>query len=151
MKNILKSFLSIAIASLATNGLMAQETKAADHAAHAGHSLKAYVAVADSLYKDDLGKAKKAATGIIEVDANGALAKSAKSVADAKDIAAAREAFKTLSADAVKLAKMHKVDGYTVMACPMVKDGKGVWLSADSKVNNPYFGAKMAHCGGPKK
>jgi hypothetical protein len=151
MKNILKSFLSIAIASLTTNGLIAQDTKATDHTAHAEHSLKAYVAVADSLYKDDLSNAKKAATQIIETDAKGALAKSAKAVADAKDIAAAREAFKTLSADAVNLAKLDKVDGYTVIACPMVKDGKGIWLSADGKVNNPYFGAKMAHCGAPKK
>jgi len=37
------------------------------------------------------------------------------------------------------------------MNCPMVKGGGGDWLSTDGKVNNPYFGAKMPHCGGPKK
>lgn len=129
----------------------AKHEKHGGHEAHAGHMLKGYVSVADALYKDDLAAAKKAAIKMTEHDEESMLSKPSEEVGKAKDIKAARESFKKLSAEAVKLAKMHKKGGYTVMVCPMVKDGKGVWLSADGKVNNPYFGSKMPHCGKPMK
>jgi Cu(I)/Ag(I) efflux system membrane fusion protein len=31
--------------------------------------------------------------------------------------------------------------------CPMVKDGEGDWLQADSKLINPYYGSQMLTCG----
>ena len=152
MKSIHQTLSLLLFASFfATGALFADEKKSAKHEAHAGHMLKGYVAIADALYKDDLSAAQKAATKMTEHDEDSMLNKPAQTVAKAKDIASAREAFKKLSAEAVKIAKMHKKDGYTVMICPMVKEGKGVWLSADGKVNNPYFGAKMPHCGKPKK
>ena len=121
------------------------------HGAHAGHMLEGYIAVADALYKDDFKAAKKAAKGMASHDKDSALAKAAAEIVAAEDMAAAREAFKAMSAAASKVAKPEKDGKYTVMNCPMVKGGGGDWLSADGKVNNPYFGAKMPHCGGPKK
>ena len=121
------------------------------HSAHAGHLLEGYIAVADALYKDDLKAAQKAAKGMISHDEDSALTKPAAEIAAAEDMAAAREAFKAMSAEAMKIAKSEKDGKYTVMNCPMVKGGGGDWLSVDGKVNNPYFGAKMPHCGGPKK
>jgi len=158
MKKIYQSLSLLLIANFfAIGSLYADDKKHADHdkhgghEAHAGHMLKGYVSVADALYKDDLSAAKKAAGKMFEHDEESKLAKPAQAVAKAKNIASAREAFKALSAEAVKLAKSHKKAKYTIMICPMVKKEKGVWLSADGKVNNPYFGAKMPHCGKPKK
>lgn len=119
--------------------------------AHSGHMLEGYIAVTDALYKDDLAAAKEAAKAMTDHDEEGALAESAKQITEAKDIAAAREVFKKLSAEAIKVAKTDEEAKYTVMNCPMVIGGGGDWLSADGKVNNPYFGAAMAHCGGPKQ
>jgi len=121
------------------------------HEAHAGHMLEGYISITEALYKDDLRAAKKAAKGMIKHDKKSALAAPASEIAKAKNLAAAREAFKSMSAKAVKMAESSKDGKYTVMHCPMVKGGAGDWLSADGKVNNPYFGSKMAHCGGPKK
>ncbi len=91
---------------------------------------------------------RRAALGVVRVLIEAGLDADTDLVAA---IAAAREAFKKMSAEAVKIAKAHKSDKYTVMNCPMVKGGGGDWLSANGKVNNPYFGPKMPHCGGPKK
>lgn len=144
MKTILTSLALAAFAALATIPAQAEED-------HAHHMLEGYFAVADALYKDDLEAAKKAASGMVKHDGDSALAEPAGKIAEAADIAAAREAFKTMSASAIEMAGKHGDEKYTVMNCPMVKGGGGDWLSADGKVNNPYFGAQMPHCGGPKK
>ncbi|MCB1091792.1 MAG: DUF3347 domain-containing protein [Verrucomicrobiae bacterium] len=118
---------------------------------HAEHMLKGYLDVAKALYEDDLATARKEAQALAKHDSDSVLAGSAQKVANAQDIVAARSAFKTLSAEAIKLAEGHGEGEYTVMHCPMVKGGGGDWLSADAEVNNPYFGARMPHCGGPAK
>ena len=150
MKKLISSLTPLALALLAVASVQAED-KNHKHEGHAGHMLESYLAVADALYKDDLDAAQKAATGITKHDADSALAEPAQKIADADDIAGAREAFKTLSSKAIEMAAHHEGEKYTVMNCPMVKGGNGDWLSADGKVNNPYFGAKMPHCGGPKK
>ena len=142
----LKSLAFVAIAQLSQSALTAAD---AEPSRKEGTQLEHYVAVADALYRDDLVAAKKAAGKLAEGEAESALAKPTKAVAGAKDIAAARKAFKALSEEAVKIAGKEK--DYTVMQCTMMKGGGGIWLSADGKVNNPYFGAKMPHCGNPKK
>src|SRR6056297_843898 len=137
------SFLSFAVfAALAITPAYAEND-------HAKHTIDGYFAVSDALFKDDLEAAKKAASKIAEHE-NDALAEAAAGVAEAEDLADARAAFTALSAEAIKLAVDSDNESYTVMHCPMVKDGKGDWLSADAKVNNPYMGAKMPHCGGSK-
>jgi len=151
-KAILLQFVSLCLAFGSSTAAQAADKKHDhSHEAHAGHMLEGYLAVADALYKDDLKAAKKAAKGMSEHDGDSALSKPATAIAEAEDMAAAREAFKNLSAEALKIAKADKHGKYTVMHCPMVKGGGGDWLSADDKVNNPYFGARMPHCGGPKK
>lgn len=144
MKTLLTSFALAALAALVTLPTYAEED-------HAHHMLEGYFAVADALYKDDLEAAKKAASGMVKHDDDSTLAEPAGKIAEAEDIAVAREAFKTLSASAIEMAGKHGGEKYTAMNCPMVKGGGGDWLSADGKVNNPYFGAQMPHCGGPKK
>jgi len=138
------SFLSFAaFAALAITPAFAAED-------HDKQILNGYFAVAGALFKDDLKAARKAASDIAKHE-DEALAESAAKLAEAEDIAAARSAFTVLSAKAIELAGDLDNQSYTVMHCPMVKGGKGDWLSADAKVNNPYMGAKMPHCGGPKK
>ena len=148
MKKLISSLVALAFAGLAIASVQADETK---HEGHTGHMLAGYLAVSDALYKDDLDAAQEAAVFINTHDADSPLSAAAKEIIAAEDIAAAREAFKTLSAKAIEMAKTDESKEYTVMNCPMVKGGQGDWLSADNKVNNPYYGAKMAHCGGPKK
>ena len=110
--------------------------------------LEGYNSVATALYKDDLATAKKAAEGIVKHDKKSALVAPAKELTNAKTIEEARKSFNALSTAAIKMAKTEK--GYKVAHCPMANGNKGgYWLQKDSdkKVNNPYFGAKMAHCG----
>lgn len=73
-------------------------------------------------------------------------AKQAETLAKAKDLKTAREAFKPLSASLVKYLADHKAgkgtyhEGY----CPMVKAN---WLQTEKTVVNPYMGKSMLTCG----
>ena len=119
----------------------------AGHEAHADHMLEGYAVVSTALYKDDLAAAKKAASGMVKHDKHSAMAKQAQAIADSKDLETARMHFKMLSDVAIPVAKKEKT--MHQMHCPMAADGKGAdWLqkSAD-EVQNPYFGARMPHCG----
>lgn len=62
----------------------------------------------------------------------------------AKDLKAAREAFKALSRPVVMWASMSKPEGLSVMYCSMAK---GSWLQSDTAVRNPYYGKSMLACG----
>lgn len=95
--------------------------------------LQGYETVRAALAADDLSHAKAAAATL---DGAGALAKS-------DSLAAAREAFKLLSAKATKLAAGHP--GFFVLNCPMVKPGD--WVQTSEKVSNPYMGKAMLTCG----
>ena len=84
-------------------------------------------------------------------ESGAAMAKAAKTVADAPDIKAARDAFGVLT-DAVVAAA--KADGWKDLGdvklayCPMVRRS---WLQKDEKINNPYYGPAMSTCGEFKK
>ena len=158
MKNTtLVNTVSLAIFgfSMAVMPLQAAEHNHASHSkieAHADHMLEGYNVVATALYKDDLATAKKAAAGIVKHDKKSSLAAPAKELSNAKTIAEARKSFNALSAAAIKIAETEK--GYKVAHCPMANGNKGGdWLqkNSDKTVNNPYFGAMMAHCGSFKK
>lgn len=111
--------------------------------------LSSYVNIAAALADDDLASAKTAAAIVADhsnmSDSNKSIAAKATAVAKAKDIEAARTAFKSLSEAVEPLAAGEK--GYVVMNCPM-KNADWVQLSND--VRNPYFGKAMLTCGGPK-
>ncbi|MBI5396988.1 MAG: DUF3347 domain-containing protein [Verrucomicrobia bacterium] len=73
------------------------------------------------------------------------VAQQADVLAQAKDLGAAREAFKPLSRSLAQYATANKLTGRLVVVyCPMAK---GSWLQSDRNVANPYYGASMLKCG----
>lgn len=124
-----------------------------------------YLAIQQSLAKDDLEGAKQGATGFLtamkkaptagaakkETDA---LIASAKSIAEAADIAAAREALLPLTQEFSALLKQKGTTRDTPLYlahCPMAFGNKGAdWVQSDKTVANPYFGASMLRCGSVK-
>ncbi len=72
--------------------------------------------------------------------------KQAEALAKAKDIKAAREAFKPLSASLVKYLADNKAGKgtYHEAYCPMVKAS---WLQTGKEIKNPYMGKAMISCG----
>lgn len=109
--------------------------------------VEGYSVIASALYKDDLEAAKKAAGGLVKSDKDSALAKHCQAIADSKTLDEARIHFKELSDAAIPTAKEKKT--MHEMHCPMAFGGKGAsWLQkSPDEVQNPYFGAKMPHCG----
>ena len=67
-------------------------------------------------------------------------------LAQAKDIKAARQAFKPLSASLVKYLADNKAGRgiYHEAYCPMVKAS---WLQTEKTIKNPYMGKEMLTCG----
>ena len=74
------------------------------------------------------------------------IAKQAETLAKAKDLKTAREAFKPLSASLVKYLGDHKAGKgvYHEAYCPMAKAS---WLQSEKDVRNPYMGKSMLTCG----
>ncbi len=74
------------------------------------------------------------------------VAKQADILAQAKDLKAAREAFKPLSASLIKyLADKKAGKGvYHEVYCPMANAS---WLQLGKDVRNPYYGKEMLDCG----
>jgi hypothetical protein len=74
------------------------------------------------------------------------VADQANKLAKARDLAAAREAFKPLSNSLIKYLSDHKVPHgvYYKVYCPMAGAN---WLQADKKIQNPYLGKAMLDCG----
>jgi hypothetical protein len=111
--------------------------------------LSSYVKISAALAADDFAAAKTAAAAVAQHagmgDLNKAIAAKATAVAKAKDIDAARNAFKSLSAAVEPLAAGEK--GYVVMNCPMMHAD---WIQTSKDVKNPYYGKMMLTCGAPK-
>src|SRR5216117_2793853 len=74
------------------------------------------------------------------------VAKQAETLAKAKDLKAAREAFKPLSASLVKYLADNKAGKgvYHEAYCPMVEAS---WLQKGTDIKNPYMGKSMLTCG----
>ncbi|RME67827.1 MAG: DUF3347 domain-containing protein [Verrucomicrobia bacterium] len=111
--------------------------------------LKAYEGVATALAHDDFEGAKKAAHKVAhfgECDGNEKLTALAMKVEKAPDIAAAREAFKAVSAAVIPLTE--NAGEHYVMTCPMAKAD---WIQTTKDVANPYFGSSMLKCGSVKR
>lgn len=106
-----------------------------------------YVRIQATLAADGLAGVPEAARAIAKLAAADAtLASQAEAVAGAKDIAAARERFKPLSASLIQhLEQAHVQTGqYFEAYCDMAKAG---WLQAGRTLRNPYFGKEMLECG----
>jgi Cu(I)/Ag(I) efflux system membrane fusion protein len=106
-----------------------------------------YVKIQATLAADSLAGVPEAARAIAKLAAgDAAIAAQANAVADAKDIAAARERFKPLSAALIQhLEQKHVQTGqYFEAYCDMAKAG---WLQAGRTLRNPYYGKEMLECG----
>ena len=69
-------------------------------------------------------------------------------VAEAKgaDVDSVRVLFQSISEHPIDGTSL--VDGLRVAHCPMAFDYKGArWIQRDGDIANPYFGARMLHCG----
>jgi hypothetical protein len=109
----------------------------------AGDILAAYEKVGKALVKDDLAAAQTAATALATTAAKETnMAAHAAALARSDSLLKARTEFKTLSGEAVKLAKNRS--GWFVMTCSMAHAD---WVQSDKQVANPYFGSKMPDCG----
>lgn len=128
-----------------------------------------YYAVSDALSHDDLATAKTAAAKLSAVlegtdpsslpaDAQSywaadsrALRQTARLVADASQITAARDAFYDLSMGMIRTARRFGTTGATpvrVFHCPMAMGGAGAdWLQSKEGTENPYYGSQMFRCG----
>lgn len=69
-----------------------------------------------------------------------------EALAKARDLSAARAAFKSLSESLIQYLKDQKVPSgtYHEAYCPMAKAS---WLQTDTTIANPYLGKEMLRCG----
>jgi hypothetical protein len=74
------------------------------------------------------------------------VAKQAETLAQAKDLKAAREAFKPLSVSLIKYLAGKKAGKgvYHEVYCPMAEAS---WLQMGKDIRNPYMGKEMPDCG----
>jgi Cu(I)/Ag(I) efflux system membrane fusion protein len=143
--------LGLAIAAMV---LVAGVSQAASEAMKA--VVGSYLEIQAQLASDKMDGVKASATALATRagalgDAGAAMAKTARIVADAPDLKAARDAFGPLSDAVIAAARAEgwKDLGDVKLAyCPMVKRS---WLQKDAKINNPYYGTAMATCGEFKK
>ena len=128
---------------------------------------EAYFIVKDALVDSDAAAASQRAAdllkalegvdmGSLEMDAHMAWMKvkdnlmdRSKKMAAAKDIEKLRNDFRDLSENMYSLLKASKMEKPAYYQfCPMANKGQGAnWLSLDSEVKNPYYGAQMLSCG----
>ena len=101
-----------------------------------------YMDAAAALAADDFEKAKVSLTALAK-ETTGELQAKAQAAADTGQIAAMREAFKALSAIAVR---MQLPPDYAVAYCPMYKGG-AKWVQKKDTLANPYYGKTMLTCG----
>lgn len=127
--------------------------------------LNNYFAVKDALIKADTKETVASATQLLsdikKLDANQlnsaevaawnkakeSLTADVTKIATSKNIANQRKSFSALSKTVYELLKVGKPN-YTIyhQYCPMY-DGGANWLSKESAIKNPYFGAQMLTCG----
>lgn len=73
----------------------------------------------------------------------------AEHIAETQDASHQRDHFMSLSKNMYELAKVYKqAEPVYYIFCPMANNGKGAnWLSLQSVIQNPYYGAQMLSCG----
>ena len=106
-----------------------------------------------ALAKDSAGDVRAAALEMLKAvqgDSKPAfspeLAAQVEAFAQAKDLAAARTAFKPVSESLIKYLNDNHIaqTAFHQAYCPMAK---ARWLQTDSTIANPYFGKEMLRCG----
>jgi len=145
-----------AIALVAAAGLLAGGAVRADDAALAEpvkSVLDHYLVIQTNLAGDSIKAVAGHATAIataVKADTGKKLppvvADQAEALAKAKNLKAAREAFKPLSASLVKYLADHQAGKgrYHEVYCPMAKAS---WLQKGAEIKNPFYGKEMLDCG----
>jgi len=112
-----------------------------------------YLAIQKELAKDSIKGVDEHATAIAKAVKGDDMkmlspdvAKQAEALAKAKDLKAAREADKPLSASLIKYLAGNKAGKgvYHEAYCPMAKAS---WLQTEKSIKNPYMGKAMLGCG----
>lgn len=143
----MKSIARLLMAFMTLTFLGAFSIKAADKNSNTA-LLANYEKVRAALANDDFETAKKEG-GELEKKAieakNELIGKYAKEFTKSESLDKARDHFKAISQEAIKLTSGKSE--YIVMTCPMANAD---WIQTNQKVENPYMGKKMLGCGSPK-
>ena len=154
LKYTARLFVALAVAAAPLTAISADDKKA-DEALMGPVKivLDQYLMIQDELAKDSIkgvdehaGAISKTVKGDDMKMLSPDVAKQADTLAKAKDLKAAREAFKPLSASLVKYLADNKAGQgtYHVAYCPMAKAN---WLQTGKAIKNPYMGKAMLGCG----
>ncbi len=147
---ITRSFVAAAVFALPLAGFAAEEKALMQPVKSV---LDHYLMIQTELAKDSLKGVDEDANAIAKAVKDDEMkmlspdvAKQAETLAKAKDLKAAREAFKPLSASLVKYLADNKAGKgvYHEAYCPMVKAS---WLQKETDIKNPYMGKSMLTCG----
>lgn len=112
-----------------------------------------YIKIQNALAQDSFAGVHDNAAALVQAFQNDSqktlpaqLAERVTTLAGAKDIASAREAFKPFSRSLIDYLKTQKLPpgAYYEVYCPMADAS---WVQTDKVVANPYFGKAMLHCG----
>ena len=155
LKNTARLFLALAVGAAPFAALSAEDKKMDDSALMepVKSVLDHYLKIQTELSKDSLKEVDEHATAIAKAVKGDEMkmlapdvAKQAEALAQAKDLKAAREAFKPLSTSLVKYLADHKAGQgiYHEAYCPMAKAN---WLQTGKAIKNPYMGKAMLGCG----
>jgi len=147
-------FIALAVTAAPFGAFSAEDKKADDALMEPVKSvLDHYLKIQGELAKDsikgvdeDAAAISKAVKGDEMKMLSPDVATQADTLTRAKDLKAAREAFKPLSASLVKYLADNKagVGTYHEAYCPMVKAN---WLQTGKAIKNPYMGKQMLSCG----
>jgi hypothetical protein len=110
--------------------------------------LKDYTDIQELLAKstfDGVSDSAKKLSADAKANHQSDLSKASDQLAEAKDLASARDQFVKVSKLMIPLAKSEKNKDYDVMYCPMKK---ARWVQRTGAVANPYYGTgEMLECG----
>jgi Protein of unknown function (DUF3347) len=129
---------------------------AASSTAPAAGIVPSYLAIATALAADELGPVAEQAAelerlaGTMSNKPGMDKVTSAAKRLSGSDIAATRAAFKTVSDGVLDYMRATPTTqaGNVVVFCPMAFEDMGaLWVQAEGKIANPYFGASMLRCG----
>src|SRR5712691_3793914 len=154
LKNTAHLFFTLVVAALPLAAISAEDKKADDALMEPVKSvLDYYLKIQGELAKDSIKGVDEHAAAIAKAVKGDdmkmlslEIAKQADTLAQAKDLKAARTAFKPLSASLVKYLADNKAGKgtYHEAYCPMVKAS---WLQTGKTIKNPYMGKEMLSCG----
>jgi len=153
MKNAARLLLALAVIAVPLASSSAQEKKVDALMEPVKSVLDHYLAIQKELAKDSIKGVDEHANAIAKAVKGDEMkmlspdvAKQADTLAAAKDIKAARAAFKPLSASLVKYLADNKAGKgtYHEAWCPMAKAS---WLQTEKEIRNPYYGKSMLTCG----